>query len=256
MVDHSRMKLGKGPVVRKAKTIKLARILRTGLVAPAKSDYLGPVTDFGMMENDTVGDCTEAAKGHAIQVWTFNATGRMVTVSDSDVLAEYEKNSGYQPGNESTDSGENELTTLTAWRKNGFAGHKLEAFASVPAQDVHEISLAIWLFGGAYIGVELPVTAQSQDTWDVVDTDSGDADPGSWGGHAVFMPWYNFTVPSERMYKVISWGKVLGMTDAFRAKYCSEVYALLSKEWLQASGMAINGVDWATLDKELAEVTA
>ena len=52
------------------------------------------------------------------------------------------------------------------------------------------ISTAIWLFGGAYLGVNLPIAAQKQDVWDVPENPGLDDEPGSWGGHAVYLVGY------------------------------------------------------------------
>jgi hypothetical protein len=135
---------------------------------------------------------------------------------------------------------------------------------------VPNIATAIWLFGGAYIGVELPMTAQSQDIWDVAG--GPDAEPGSWGGHAVYLVGYDFPesqIPSPESpapspvsrvscpgtMTCITWGGVKKMTWAWFEKYCSEAYALVSKDWLNASGVSPSGFDLAALEKDLQEVS-
>lgn len=55
-----------------------------------------------------------------------------------------------------------------------------------------DIATAIWLFGGAYIGVELPITAQNQEIWDVPQHPGPKDEPGSWGGHAIYLVGYDF----------------------------------------------------------------
>src|SRR5271155_2585228 len=74
---------------------------------PESIDYsTGMPSDLGAMLNDELGDCTCAAVGHAIQIWTFNADGasEMITPPDSDIEQLYEVAGGYVPGNESTDN--------------------------------------------------------------------------------------------------------------------------------------------------------
>ncbi|MGO8790269.1 MAG: hypothetical protein ACLQVL_23205 [Terriglobia bacterium] len=61
-----------------------------------------------------------------------------------------------------------------------------------PVPRIPDIATAIWLFGGAYIGVELPITAQNQDVWDVPANPGPNDEPGSWGGHAVYLVGYDF----------------------------------------------------------------
>ena len=120
-----------------------------------------------MMLNDTLGDCTIAGVGHAVQVWTANA-GAMVTMPDATIEQFYEQWDGYVPGNPSTDKGGIELDVLNDWQKGGFAGHALLAFADPKPANLTEIRQSIALFGGVYIGLSLPMTAQTQDVWDVV----------------------------------------------------------------------------------------
>jgi hypothetical protein len=45
------------------------------------------------------------------------------------------------------------------------------------------------------------------------------------------------------------------MTWAWFEKYCSEAYALVSKDWLKASGVAPSGFDLATLEEDLKAVS-
>ena len=46
------------------------------------------------------------------------------------------------------------------------------------------------------------------------------------------------------------------MTLAWFEKYCSEAYGLVSKEWLETTGISASGFDLATLEADLAGVTA
>ena len=119
---------------------------------------------------------------------------------------------------------------------------------------------AIANLGGVYIGLDLPLTAQSQTVWNVVDEGPktfwqkflaifthgrfGDpSDPGSWGGHAVFCPDYDsFDVTGETV-TCITWGGLMKMTKAFWMKYCSECHALASKAFLNSQGVSPLKVD-------------
>ena len=80
-------KLRKKPPRFDPRTLKIERYFTTALPAPPpRVDWSrGFNINYGMMLNDTLGDCTEAKKGHAVQVWTL-CNGRMVTVPDSVVL--------------------------------------------------------------------------------------------------------------------------------------------------------------------------
>ena len=74
---------------------------------PNSIDLLtGMSTNFGVMLNDRLGDCTCAAVYHARQVWSFNAGGKEITEVDHDVLELYEQACGYNPDVPSSDQGD------------------------------------------------------------------------------------------------------------------------------------------------------
>ncbi len=244
MADHSRMKLGKKPRRFDRRTLRLARYLTPALPLPppAVTNSQG-ITSWGMMLNDTLGDCTIAGVAHAIQVWTLSK-GSEVTVPDPTVLQFYEQWDGYDPNNPGSDQGGVELDVLNDWRQNGFDGHPLLAFADPDTQDTLHVQQAIALFGGLYIGVQLPISAQTQDVWDVDTSPNGK--PGSWGGHCVFVPDYDATGLT-----CITWGAPKKMTWGFWGTYCDEAHALLSPDWQPPAGF-----DMAALQADLTAVTA
>lgn len=203
-----------------------------------------------MMLNDELGCCTISAAGHAIQIWTAN-TGSEVTVPDSDILHCYEKWDGYVNGDPSTDNGGVELVVLNKWRKNGLFGNDILGYAAVNASDMTEVKQSINLFGGVYIGLALPITAQNQDVWDYDPSAGSDADPGSWGGHAVYCPKYD----TDGSITCITWGGLKKMTSAFWAQYVDESYAVLGREWMTKKGSPL-GFSYATMEADLAAVQA
>jgi hypothetical protein len=188
MVDQPRLKLGRKAIKTDTRTLMLANYLTPSLPAPPPAaDWTRGIASWGMMLNDKLGDCTIAGIGHAVQVWSANSC-QEITVPDDAILASYEQWDGYNPADPSTDQGGIELDVLTDFKANGLAGHKLLAFADAKAANLVEVRQSIALFGGVYIGVSLPLTAQSQDMWDVVPDDgSGSSTAGSWGGHEVFL---------------------------------------------------------------------
>ena len=202
------------------------------------------------MLNDNLGDCVEAAKGHAEQIWTL-CNGRMVTVPDSTILTNYEANAGYVPGDSSTDNGEVELDSLTAWRKAASGLAPLTAFAAINPQTLLHVQQGIFLFGLAFIGFQVPQSAMDQNavgqTWDVVAKDGGIV-----GGHAVVIPMYD--APSNTL-TAITWGQRQKLTWAFWQRYVDEAYILLSPSWMNKGGFDPSGFDLATLQADLKSVT-
>jgi hypothetical protein len=248
VVDHSKMKLGRKAVKTDSRTLMLGKYLTAALPPPpAKADWTKGIASWGMMLNNSLGDCTIAGAAHAVQVWTAN-NGKMTTIPDPTVESYYEKWDGYVPGDPSTDKGGVELDVLNDWKKNGFANVTLAAFADPKVANLTEIRQSIALFGGVYIGLSLPITAQTQDVWDVVPKGGAKAKPGSWGGHCVFVPKYD-----QNTFTCITWGQLKTMTVAFWNKYCDEAHTLLSQQWLTAKGSP-NGFNLAQLQTELSEI--
>ena len=243
------LKLGRKAVKRDSRTLRLGKYLTSVLPAPPEAvDWTLGVKDWGMMRNDELGDCTIVGCGHALQDWSMNASKQEVTVSDNDIVKAYTAWCGYDPSDPSTDQGGVELDVLTRWRKEGLAGHTLTAFAD--AKSVLETRQGINLFGGVYIGAALPLTAQNQDVWDVVPDGRADAEPGSWGGHCVYVVAYDQTG-----FTCVTWGKLKKMTLAFWKKYVDEVHVLLGADWMGPDGKAPSGFNVAQLQADLAEVT-
>ena len=83
------MKLGRLPRARNPAVPHLSALLagrRSALApAPPSCDYTTALpADLGMMGNNALGDCTCAALGHALQVWTANANPPIDTEPDAD----------------------------------------------------------------------------------------------------------------------------------------------------------------------------
>ena len=241
--------LGRKAIVIDSRTVKLATYLSSALPPPPPCvEWSKGITNWGMMLNDKLGDCTIAGCGHAIQTWSINL-GKEITLSNSDILRAYEEWDGYKPSDPSTDQGGIELNVLKDWKNTSFKGHHLLAFASVNFKNITEVKQAINLFGGVYIGVALPVSAQKQTTWDVVPDDGqGDSEPGSWGGHCVFVNGYN-----ESGFTCITWGELMNMTKAFWLKYVDESYCLLGADWF-AHGVAPNGFALQQLQADVSQI--
>jgi hypothetical protein len=248
-VDHSRMKLGKKPARHDPRTLQMANYLELPAI-PAKQDWTQKATsNWGMMLNDQLGDCTCAAIGHIIQAWTSNAGPKEITVADQAILKAYEVVGGYQPGKPDTDRGAVELDVLRYWRKTGVDGHKIDAFVALEPKNHAHVQAAVDLFGGAYIGVALPISAQKQHVWSVPPGGpNGTGAPGSWGGHAVVVEAYD-----SHGLTCITWGQKKRMTWSFWDAYCDEAYATLSELWA-GKKPAPSGFDLAALKADLKEV--
>ena len=171
-VDHSGLKLGKKPAHHDPRTLQMANYLELPAIPPAQDWTKKAASSWGMMLNDKLGDCTCAAVGHIIQAWTANAGPKEVVLPDQTILKTYEAVTGYKPSEPSTDRGAVELDVLKYWRKTGVGGYKIDAFVALEPRNHAHIQAAVDLFGGSYIGLALPLSAQTQKVWSV---------PGSLG---------------------------------------------------------------------------
>jgi hypothetical protein len=239
--------LGRKAVKTDTRTLRLAKYLPSSLPSPPPAmDWTMEISSFGEMLNNQIGDCTIAGLGHAIQIWSAN-TSTEITLPDTTIQSAYEDWCGYDPNNPDTDRGGIELDVLTDWRRDGLGGHKLLAFADPSVTNLTEVRTAIDLFGGVYIGLNLPISAQTQEIWDNVDSGNGkDNVAGSWGGHAVFVPAYDTS-----SFTCITWGTLKKMTTDFWLTYCDEAHALLSPDWI-AQTVPPGRFDLATLKADLA----
>lgn len=258
-IDPLKLKLGKGPARHDPRTLLLAAYTTTALPAPPASASVakkvkGP---WGMMDNDQIGDCTCAAAGHLIMEWTANAQSKMDTPTDQQIVAAYSAITGYNPTTGANDNGAQEIDVLNYWRQQGIAGHKIDGYMALEPSNHSHIMDGVWIFGGCYIGLALPKSAQAQTSnkqmWSVPPSGTGgDGAPGSWGGHAVPVVAYD-----SRSLTVVTWGALQSMTWGFWAAYCDEAYAILSADFLKQKGgktVAPNGFNLAQLQEDLSDL--
>lgn len=204
--------------------------------------------NWPMMKNDQLGDCTIAAAGHLIELWTAN-TGKIVVPADADIVTAYAAVSGYDPATGEGDGGAVELDVLNYWRSAGIAGHKIAGYVSVNPKNQTHVQQAIDLFGGLYLGMALPNAWQGAPSWSQPDNQDGDNAPGSWGGHAVPAVAYN-----GDGLTVITWGEALHMTWGAVSTYCDEAYAIVTQDWIEATGKSPSGFDLSQLLIDLKSV--
>jgi hypothetical protein len=252
MVDHSQMKLGKRPPRHDPRTLQLANYLKLEALPaiPAAVDWSKKVATWPMMANDKIGDCTCAAAGHFIEEWTTIA-GHVFIPPDSAIVGAYAAITGYDPETGKNDNGAQEIDVLNYWRQTGIASHQIAAFAALEPGNHEHVNASTYLFGGCYIGLALPVSAQKQTVWSVPPGGpQGPGAPGSWGGHAVPV------VAFDRIgLTVVTWGALKRMTWGFWNTYCDEAYAALSEDWLDPKKVAPNGFDLNALKQDLDAVS-
>ncbi len=246
-------KLGKGAPRLDPRTLRLGKYLRNVDIVPPAGEVSWvtrvPSTAWGMMLNDSLGDCVSAAMGHMVKQWTTYASTD-ATPTDADVLKVYEDVGGYRPGDPSTDNGMVILDALNYWRTTGIGGHKIVAYVAVNIKDAGEVRSAIELFGNVFLGIQLPISAQGETAWTVPNGGAyNDGSPGSWGGHAI-----PIMAASAHSLTVITWGASLKMSWNFLKDYADEAYVVLSQDWIEKTGLSPSQFDLASLQADLAQL--
>lgn len=227
------------------------------ITLPPQCDYARNLpTDLGMLLNDRIGDCAEAAYAHALQIWSLNAGKPELTEPDSAVEALYETQ-GYRPGMPGPGPG-TVLQSLLAFlaRSPAVAGLPgLAAFIELDPTNDADIDRAIYECGLVYVGLNVPRYFQD---W----LDTG-AVPQTWacepwgngtivGGHCVIAVGYGDT-----RRRAVSWGSTdYWMTHSFWARYVEECYALVSLEWIEATGRTPLGLTVAQLTQQMEAIKA
>lgn len=229
---------------------------RTIALPPASCDYtVGLPASLGMMGNDSLGDCTCAALGHALQVWSANANPPIDTEPDANIISLYSQACGYQ-GNAATDQGGVEQDVLTyailsgiPVGNGGAQRHRITAFVEVDTRNLDDVKIAINDCGVCYIGFNVPsyLPMTPGTPWDVQPS----ADFTIVGGHAVVLAGYN---DATQMFKLISWGAVYEMTYAFFQEFCDEAYAIADADWIKATGTSPGGLSITDLETQMQAI--
>lgn len=251
--DPSQLHLGKHlGVVEDPRTLAFATYSNRKKLLPAcpkTSNVAASMSEFGMLGNDDAGDCTFASNGHRIEGQNKSA-GRTVMLNDQQVIHAYSDLTHYNPVTGANDNGAYMLDVANYMRKTGIAGHKIAAFVKLDPSKQEQVRLATWIFEGVWLGVALPISAQYQKTWDVPKGGAtGDGEPGSWGGHAIWVPRQSMT-----SLGLVTWSERKNMTWKFLFEYCDEAYALVSVDQLKGSGKTPQGFNLAALNEDLSAI--
>lgn len=227
-------------------SLKLGNYLDPTITPPASIDYT-PAAKAALARmylNDEYGDCVIAAKFHAIGIWTGNETGTPIQGTDAEVKKAYVSFCG--PGDNGCNmAAVNDILKTKGVVVNGVV-HKIENYVSVDNTNKIEVQVAIDLFGGLDVGVDLPnAWANSEDVWDVTST-------RIVGGHCIYAVGYNATG-----VVVATWGGLRTITwAAFLSKrWVNECYAILAPDWF-SSGKTPAGIDANRLRDDFSKLSS
>lgn len=206
------------------------------VVATVGIDYRGGVKTWGMLGNDRVGNCAEAAALHIAMAQSAVVTGSPLAFTDADAIELYAMVTGYNPATGAGDNGTDLRTLLNFLMTTGYKGVKLLGYCIVDHTNDDEVDAAEKLFGPLLRGIDLPKSAEAQ-------TDSGQVwDLVPWspilGGHAVASVAKGSGGSTE-----ITWGDEQPATSRFDLAETEELYAPISPLWLNAKGFSPTGAN-------------
>lgn len=238
------MKLGKLLPQYDRRTLRLSTYLDVAKLPPIpiEDNNYTNLSRMTMACNDNYGCCVVSGGVHLVQVWSSMAAREQI-ISDKDIIKIYLGLTG------GTDTGLNVLEFLKWWTKHPLAGHPLGAFVAVNPTKPEQLKAAIYLFGGVYTGLGLPLSAQDQKVWDVVNGGVKSV-PYSWGGHLTVCCQYDV---AGNLYNY-TWGEKIKMTPAFTSCYCDEAFVLLSLDWFEKNHKSPDGFAWVDLKSDLKKI--
>ena len=244
------VKFGKKPVRHDPRTLRMSSYLSAVLpqIPPsynviervlANLPTASPAALFPMDGNDQYACCTFAARAHADTI--FGALLSLESVMDQQQVVDlYLKLSGGE------DNGLVILDVLKDWCASTSLNDQAKAFVSVDPTNIEHVKLAIYLFGGVYLGFNVQENA-------VEDFDAGQMwQPGplTGDGHAVYAVAYD---PSS--VTVLTWGATAVGSLDWWTECVDEAYAILSPE-ASSPGFCPTGIDCAQLQADLAAIRA
>lgn len=240
------MKLGKLPARVGAVSFSLKDYAVTLPVPPKTYGHQKLVSSWQMLGNDSYGDCVWAGAGHETMLWNKEAN-KNITFTDTEVLSDYSKVTGFKTTDPSTDQGTDMTVAASYRRRVGVLGqgqrHKVAAYLSITLVDNTLLKQAVYLFSGVGIGIQFPSSAMSQfnagKAWTVVSKSPIE------GGHYIPAIGYD-----SRYIYVVTWGQVQKMTWGFYKKYADEALAYLSPEFL-TNGKSLEGFNLVQLQADL-----
>jgi hypothetical protein len=247
------MKLGRVQSKADARTLWLEHYVTQELPSPPQQEYLEANASWPMLGNDRFNCCTSAAAGHMVHHWTA-ANGSSILLTDEDILRAHAQLTGDHLLECVT-----MLDALKLWRRIGIGEHRIHAFVSAQPKDAAQLRQIIYLFGAAYVGLDLPNFVCGPDpllwpeaAWVMPAEATAEAvAPQSENGHCVTAIGYD----EDGVY-VVTWGRMKVMSWEFYERFNFETYAVLSADWVDRDRTSPSGFSSQALLRDLHSVEA
>jgi len=240
-------RFGKHPPKVDYRTLRFKNYLKAGIAGPPASYNVldtvyqkvkinDPTKLFPMDGNDTVGDCTIAALGHAITVYR-GLLGTHKIMAKSAILKLYYYLTG------GPDTGLNELDVLNYWRTHKVSTDEILAYVKIDPKNHTHMQQAIQMFGSVYLSFQM----QQNCIQEFNNRQPWTPGPLTNEGHAVYAVAYD-----ANGLTMLTWGNTQQATWAWWDECVDESYAILPPE-AKTAGFA-PGFDFAQLQADLNDV--
>lgn len=237
--------LGKRPAIHDPRVPRLASLMRAD-TSPEQCNWWAAIGAWPWCLNDKLGTCVEAGALHAIQQ-RLAYVGVSYTPTDEETAELYTRWSGYQPGDANTDKGTIMSAALADWAKAPVTWTTLTAYAAIDHVNIAWIKRAIWRCGGVLLGLNLPQAWLDADY--LLDLPNGLGDIA--GGHCIYLCGYQPTALGDE-FTAVTWGGRFAMTGRALELVADEAYAILSRDWFDATGHDPASVAWADAETAMA----
>lgn len=213
------------------------------LPKPPPSVAVPTVADWGMLANDTLGDCGVAGLEHGFM------TDAAITDEQESEPSDAQAAAYYMTYTHDQDTGVVLSEYLAYVRKHGYYGHTVSAYAPVAVHDVPTLQTAVHMYGFTYTGIV--VTAPMQQAFANHQPWTAEMlDAGVLGGHCVPIVGYD-----DQFLRVITWGGVQEITYSAWHLMSSEAWACITGEFVKAHGDD-RGISLSALQADLNRLDA
>jgi len=219
-MSTQRFKLGRLDATRPFGLSDLTVYAAGKLPAPPASVAV-PNAQYPIDGNDQYGDCTMAGAAHLVAAWDTEVGATDPVPLGVEVVDTYLQLTG------GADTGLNEADVLQTWATTGLFGAKIAAYAPVDPSKIVELHQAVALYGGCYLGIACPESAQNQfgnnEPWTYV--------PGSpiEGGHCIVALGY-----TANELLCATWGGIAPVSYSFLAHFLQEAWAVIPNQFVEA----------------------
>lgn len=199
------------------------------------------VADWGILGNQTYGDCGVAGLEHGFEAAAAD-TDHAEAFPDQQQCVDY-----YLTYTGGQDSGVVLSQFLAYVRQKGYYGHTVSAYAPVSVHDVPTLQFCVDAYDFAYCGIT--VTQAMMDAFDAGQPWTTEMTQGQpLGGHCVPAVGY-----SDEYLTIVTWGKAQQIAWPAWHQMAEEAWAVLTGE-LVSAGDDGHGIDLAALQADLSRL--